>query len=90
MNHTESTAIFLYSQCCQLEFYNKEACCEYDQGRLRAVLTFILRLSEFGVVCKEKDKDRQTSILKLLVYLPKYLAPKCFFSACTALIHNLY
>lgn len=71
MNHTESTAILLYSQCCQLEFYIKEACCEYDQeGRLRAVLTFILTLSEFEVVCKEKDRDTETSSLKLVLYLP--------------------
>lgn len=79
MNHTESTAILFYSQCCQLGFYIKEACCEYDQeGHPRAVLTFILRLTEFGVVCEEKDKDRLTSSLKLGVYLPRYLAPKCF------------
>lgn len=58
-------------------------CCEYDkEGHLRAFQTFILRLSEFGVVCKEKDKDRQTSSLKPVVYLPKYLASKCLFSVC--------
>lgn len=61
MNRTETTAIFLYSQCCQLELYIKEACCEYHQeNHQRAALTFILRLPESGVVCKEKDKDRQT------------------------------
>lgn len=79
VNHTESTAILFYSQCCQLEFYTKEACCEYQEGHLRAVLTFIFRLSEFGVVCKEKDKERQTSNLNLVFYLPRYLTLKCFF-----------
>lgn len=78
MNHTESTAILLYSQCCQVEFYIKEACWECDQeGPVRALLTFILRLPEFGVVCKEKKI--QTRSLKLVVYLLKYLAPKCSF-----------
>lgn len=76
MNNTASTATLLCSQCCQLEFYIEEVCCEYNQeGHLRAVLAFILRLLEFGVVCKEKDKD---SSLKQVVYLLKYLAPSCF------------
>lgn len=79
MNNTESTATLLCSQCCQLEFYIKEVCCEYDQeGHLRAVPAFILSLLESGEVCKEKDKDRQSSSLKQVVYLPKYLAPRCF------------
>lgn len=61
MNHTGSTAEFSIHNAVNLSFMSRKRC-EYDkEGHLGAFQTFILRLSEFGVVCKEKDKDRQTS-----------------------------